>query len=98
MPPRRQVPPYLDLNLTSVGGATTVGSDIIQNHSETFSITSGIGDTGTNYLSGSLIDVAFGAGSAFTLNASTPPSGDVRFTSGVITTLSDPLPGQSPGF
>jgi len=84
------LPAFLDLNLTSTGGATTVSGNIQQDYSGTFSITSGAGGTGTNYLSGALIDVAFGQNAAFTLTASTPPVGAVTFTSDVITDLGVP--------
>jgi len=85
------LPAFLDLNLTSTGAATTVaGNNILQDYSGTFSITSGSGDSGTNYLSGSLIDVAFGQNAAFTLTASTPPVGAVTFTSDFITDLGVP--------
>ena len=78
---------FLDLNLKSVGSASTIGGNDVEDFSGTFSISSGSGDTGTNYLSGTLTDVAFGANTAFTLNASTPPSGNVTYTSSDITTL-----------
>jgi hypothetical protein len=64
-----------------------VGGFIIQDYSGSFSITSLLGGSGTNYLSGSLVDVAFGQGVAFTLSASTPPAGNVTFTSSVIADL-----------
>ena len=84
------LPAFLDLSLTSTGSATTVAGNIQQDYSGTFSITSGAGGTGTNYLSGALIDVAFGQNAAFTLTASTPPVGAVTFTSDVITDLGVP--------
>nr|WP_294504386.1 PEP-CTERM sorting domain-containing protein [uncultured Rhodopila sp.] len=76
---------FLDMNLTSTSGAVPVADNLQQHFSGSFSITSGAGGGGTNYLSGTLIDVAFGSGSEFNLSASTPPIGSVIFTSGVIT-------------
>lgn len=80
---------YLDLTATSTGSASTVGGDIIQTYSGSFSITSGLGDTGTNYLSGTFTDAIFGSGTGLTLTAS-DPSETISFTSDVITDLSDP--------
>jgi len=57
---------------------------ITQHYSGTFCITSLAGCAGINYLSGSLVDIALGRNAAFTLTASTPPAGDVIFTSDVI--------------
>nr|WP_294517252.1 PEP-CTERM sorting domain-containing protein [uncultured Rhodopila sp.] len=75
---------FLDMNLVSTSAAIPVSDNLQQHFSGTFSITSGTGGSGTNYLSGSLIDIAFGSGSEFNLSASTPPSGNVIFSSGVI--------------
>lgn len=77
----------LNLALSSVSAATMTGSNVTQDFTGTFSITSGLNGTGTNFLSGTLIDVAFGSNAAFTLTASTPPSGAVVFNSAVITDL-----------
>ncbi len=84
---------FLDLNATSTGAASLVGSpqNVQQNYSGTFSITSLSGDTGTNYLSGTFMDAVFGnnLGAALTLNASDPTE-VVTFTSDVITALAVP--------
>jgi len=63
------------------------GPNITQNFSGDFCITSLANCLGINYLSGDLIDIAFGANAAFNLNASTPPAANVLFTSDVITEL-----------
>ena len=60
---------------------------IVQHFSGTFCVTSAINCGGTNFLSGSLIDIALGRSAAFTLTASTPPATDVIFTSSVIANL-----------
>jgi hypothetical protein len=75
---------YLDLNLTSTSGASPISGNLEQHFSGSFSITAGAGDTGINYLSGSVIDMAFGFGTEFNLSATTPPAGAVIFTSDVI--------------
>lgn len=75
----------LSLLATSTNAAT-VGIAITQNYSGTFCITSAAGCGGTNYLSGSFIDQFLGAngGSSFVLAATTPPPGDVTFTSDIL--------------
>lgn len=75
---------YFDLNLASTSGAALVSGNLEQHFSGSFSITSNAGDTGINYLSGNVIDIAFGYGTTFSLDATTPPAGNVTFTSGVI--------------
>jgi hypothetical protein len=72
-----------NLSLASTSAATVVGGNIIEHFSGTFGITG----NGHNYLSGSLVDLAFGQNTSFVLSASTPPSGAVTFTSDYITTL-----------
>ncbi len=72
-----------DLSLYSTSAATVVAGNIIQHFSGTFDI-SGNGHT---YLSGSLVDLAFGQNTSFVLSASTPPSGAVTFVSDYITAL-----------
>ncbi|MCW8088518.1 hypothetical protein [Sabulicella glaciei] len=80
---------YLNLNANSTGSATPVaGDDILQAFAGTFTITSGTGGTGTNYLSGSFSDVALSGsrigGPAGGYQASliaTQPPGTVNFTS-----------------
>ncbi len=78
---------FLNFNFGSTSAAVTFSGNIAQNFSGAFSITSGANDAGTNYLSGNLTDVAFGSNAAFNLTASTPPAGNVIFTSGVIADL-----------
>ncbi len=75
-----------DFDSTSAVGTDSRRSTpfITQHYSGTFCITSLAGCGGINYLSGSLVDIALGRNAAFTLTASTPPAGDVIFTSDVI--------------
>ena len=75
---------FLTFDFDSTNVATQVGPVVSQNFSGDFCITSLANCAGINYLSGDLIDIAFGANAAFNLSASTPPAGDVLFTSGVI--------------
>ncbi|WP_207540753.1 PEP-CTERM sorting domain-containing protein [Sabulicella rubraurantiaca] len=80
---------FLNLNATSSGSASLVaGTDVFQPFDGTFTITSGAGGTGTNYLSGSFSDIALAgsrvAGPAGGFQASliaTDPPGSVSFTS-----------------
>ena len=87
---------FLDLAATSVGAAaTTIGGLIEQLFTGTFSITSGTGQAGTNYLSGTFSDATFGAGTGLTLTASDATAGEsVTFNSSVIP-AADLLPPQS---
>ena len=78
---------FLTLSLTSTSAAIAIQSDVLQDYSGTFVITSAPNGGGIDYLTGSLIDVAFGLNAAFTLTASTPPANAVTFTSSVITDL-----------
>lgn len=77
---------FLTLNATSVGAATVTAGEVDQSYSGTFCITSGANCTGTNYLSGTFNDDFQGliGGSGAQLGATTPPAGDVTFTSDVI--------------
>ncbi len=76
---------YLNLVANSVGIATTVGTDIRQDFAGTFTITSGLGGAGTNYLSGTFSDATFGSGTGLTMTASDiTPGESLTFTSGVI--------------
>ena len=76
---------FLSFTATSTDAAA-VGADgnIRQNLSGSFTITSGTGGSGTNYLSGTFIDLFEGLNASATLIASTPPASAVTFTSGVI--------------
>ena len=75
---------FLTFDFDNTNAATGVGPLVSQNFSGDFCITSLANCAGINYLSGDLIDIAFGANAAFNLSASTPPAGNVLFTSGVI--------------
>ena len=77
---------YLTLDATSTGAAVAVGKSLLQSYTGSFSITSGLDATGTNYLSGDFTDSVFGAGAALTLSASEPWN-TVTFTSDVIENL-----------
>lgn len=81
------LPAFLTFSFASTSAATTLGTNIVQDFAGTFCITSAAGCGGINYLSGSLVDVAFGSNASFNLTASTPPSGNVTFTSSVIADL-----------
>ncbi|MCW8088317.1 hypothetical protein [Sabulicella glaciei] len=91
---------YLNLTATSTGAATIVGGDDVrQAFAGTFTITSGTGGSGTNYLSGSFSDIALqgsriggpAGGFQASLIASDPP-GTVNLTSDAIAAskLQDP--------
>lgn len=88
---------FLTFDFDNTGAAMAVGPNIAQNFSGDFCITSLANCGGVNFLSGDLIDVAFGANAAFTLSASTPPLANVAFTSDVITNL-DPNRAASLSF
>jgi hypothetical protein len=75
---------FLDMNFQSTSVATSTLGSLEEHFTGSFSMTSGANGSGTNFLSGTLIDIAFGSNAAFNLNASTPPSGNVTFTSDVI--------------
>ena len=79
------IPAFLDLAATSIDDAVLVGGALLQHYSATFSITSGAGDTGTNYLSGSFSDAAFGleTGTQLSVNVANPPD-TLSVTSDVI--------------
>jgi hypothetical protein len=76
---------YLNVSASSISNASTIGGEIIQQFSGSFSITSLVGGGGTNYLSGTFADAVFGSGTGLVLTAS--GSGVPTFTSDVITTL-----------
>jgi hypothetical protein len=78
---------FLDMSFQSTSDATSTLGSLEQHFTGSFSMTSGANGSGINYLSGTLIDIAFGSNAAFNLNASTPPSGNVTFTSDVISDL-----------
>jgi hypothetical protein len=88
---------FLTFDFDSTGAAIVIGPNIAQTYSGDFCITSLANCGGVNFLSGDLIDIAFGANAAFTLSASTPPLANVIFTSDVIANL-DPNRGASLSF
>ena len=74
-------PQILKLDATSTDAAQSLGPNVLQHFTGTFSVTAG----GTNTLSGTFQDALFGAGNALTLSASDAVAGEsVSFTSGVI--------------
>lgn len=77
---------YFDLSLASVGPAAMVFPGIIgQPYSGSFSFTSGMGDTGTNYLSGTFTDAVFGGGTGLSITASDAVAGEaVSLSSDVV--------------
>ncbi len=74
---------YFSLVATNISTASIDGSGhITQDFQGSFSIYSGTGKTGTNYLSGTFQDTVFGAGTALTLAASSAGgSSYLNFTS-----------------
>ena len=76
----------INLTATSSNDAIITGVLIHQNFTGTFCITSGPACTGTNYLSGTFVDVLAGVsgGSQFTMGSSTPPGTDVTFISDIL--------------
>jgi PEP-CTERM motif-containing protein len=80
---------FLDLSATSIGAAFSIGPNVAQEFSGTFCITSGLGCTGTNYLSATFTDAIFGTGASLTMSSAQPP-GSLVFTSDVITDLGVP--------
>jgi hypothetical protein len=84
---------YLNLDATNTDAAQDLGGGfVLQHYSGSFTITDGLGGTGTNYLSGSFVDALFGAGSSLTFQASTAtPGEDVSFTSDFATAFAPTL-------
>jgi len=81
---------FFTLNAHSTGPDASClgGTAICQQYAGTFTITSGLGGTGTNFLSGSFNDGVLGLGTTMILAASTAAPGDaVGFTSDIITSL-----------
>jgi hypothetical protein len=82
-------PAFFDLDITSTDLAQPLGSGGFQHYSGAFSISSGIGDTGTNFLSGDFSDIVLGVGPSGVLAAGSPPD-LIDLTSDVITKLVPP--------
>ena len=63
------------MTATSIDAATTIASAVLQHYSGTFCITTGAGCTGTNVLSGTFTDAAFGGlgGPGLVVNVNNPP-------------------------
>jgi hypothetical protein len=78
---------FLTFDFDSTAAVVLVGPVITQTYSGDFCITSLANCGGINYLSGDLIDIAFGQNAAFVLAASTPPAANVVFDSDVIANL-----------
>jgi hypothetical protein len=74
---------FLNLNATSTGAAAAVGTGAVQHYAGSFTITSGLGGSGTNFLSGTFTDAALGVGSALVLAIGAPPD-VLALTSSVI--------------
>jgi hypothetical protein len=84
---------FFNLNAANQGPAQVIGLTpetpavgdlfLTQPFSGSFTITSGAGGTGTNFLSGDFTDAIFGVGASLTLSTATPGR-TVNFTSGVI--------------
>ena len=82
-------PAFLDLALTSTNAATPLGSGGFQHYAGTFSITSGLGGSGTNFLSGDFADIVLGVGPSAVLSSGSPPD-VIDLTSSVIPDLKPP--------
>ena len=96
-------PAFFDLALTSTNAATPLGSGGFQHYAGTFSLTSGLGGGGTNFLSGNFADIVLGVGPSAVLSSGSPPD-VIDLTSSVITDLKSPsaislaFAGVSPAF
>jgi hypothetical protein len=77
-------PAIFNLSATSTDAAVAIGSSVLQHYAGSWQITSGLGGTGTNYLSGTFTDALFGTGPSLTLSVGAPPD--------TITTTSDQIP------
>jgi hypothetical protein len=66
-------PAFFSISATSIDAAVAVGTGAVQHYDGSFSLTSGLGGTGTNFLSGTFTDAALGVGSALTLAIGSPP-------------------------
>lgn len=66
---------FFELHATSIDPATTVLSAVIQHYSGSFCVSTGAGCSGTDVLSGTFSDAAFGAlgGPGLVLNVNNPP-------------------------
>lgn len=75
LPPGVPGSAFLDLTATSIDAAVGVGLALLQHYSGSFCITSATGCGGTNFLSGTFTDAAFGlaTGSQLSVNVSNPP-------------------------
>ena len=76
---------FLDLSANSIDAAVGIGPALLQHYSGTFAVTSLAGGLGTNYLSGTFSDAAFGlaTGEQLSINVASPPD-TLALTSGVI--------------
>jgi hypothetical protein len=76
---------FLDLNATSIDAAQGIGPALLQHYAGTFAITSLAGGAGTNFLSGTFSDAAFGlaTGEQLSINVANPPD-TLSLTSSVI--------------
>jgi hypothetical protein len=66
---------FMDLTATSIDAAVPVGTAVLQHYSGNFCITSATGCGGTDYLSGTFSDAAFGSagGDQLSVNVANPP-------------------------
>jgi len=71
---------------SSIDAATTIATAVIQHYSGSFCFTSGAGCSGTNFLSGTFSDAAFGGlgGPGLVVNVNNPPD-TLNLTSSVLT-------------
>ena len=79
-------------NFTATNSGPAAGSPILQRYDGDFTVTSGAGGTGINYLSGNFVDALLGLGTQIIIGASTAfPAEDVSFTSDFATGFGNPL-------
>lgn len=74
-----------NLNATSVDPVLTIGTALIQHYAGSFCLSSGAGCSGTDYLSGTFTDAAFGGigGPGLVVNVNNPPD-TLTFNSDVV--------------
>jgi opacity protein-like surface antigen len=79
------------LSATSSGPAGSLGASAFQHFAGSFSITSGLGGSGVDFLSGSFSDIVLGVGPSGVLSSGAPPD-VITLTSGVIAAADLGLP------
>jgi hypothetical protein len=75
---------YLSIFAQSVDAAQPIGTAVLQHYAGNFQITTGLGGSGVNLLSGTFTDAAFGNGGSLVIGISAPPD-TLVLTSDVLT-------------